>query len=1309
MKSKMLGALALLTLIGTLFVMQSAEQHAPTADAAAGSIAALNVGTCLTTDDAVFKGDCEDGNGNPRLSGSGSERWEIRDEIVGVSTLYATYAHDPKTQSDAPRAILQDSDLLKISIADADRDKRSGVLIRGESYAGLNDDSDNDNAATDFDEDATGSLAAVISKDLSDAELDFDREQDPDATDTTHDIVFTSEDALNDGIEVYQSVAAGPAASFIENSSTYTLNFRRQGCVDTGSESATGTDACDDPTESHWQFAPGDFDVDDGAAVRFYGCVSTDGDAVCANDGTAPNFTDPIKRLTELKVDEDTSSGEAAGDLAPWLVVNASVPDGKDVVILAIYYQTSSAENLVGGDVYHSCGTDSRLVDRGGATGWQCDADDINDNNNDGPTTKKDGVTDVVYTSNEKSRNQALMVRARADGDLDDRTVNLYLTETGRFNGVYQGYLRLTDANGDGRGAGADPMDWGRHVIGGDDGVEATLAVESGPVTIEYRDSNGTNQSLRIEIDKTPPTVTITSPAHGSSSGDQTPDFAGTLEDADSGLADESFRLVVDNQVEQKTGKNSDFALNRKAPDATGVTGPDEGLNRIEDYAGYDTNDLFGIVSAASSLYDLGDDQCRDDAPDCFIEAEAYEDGATSGTFDDSLRLDLYDGTSDFTVRDREFDIDFQAFVMDMAGNIGFSDSDPSNPRYINDLGAEDGKRKPGNVLGYYSAHIMKLDEKDPEIRTSRSATGYYGLNSDDDPIPDRSGVMVVFDGPIAPSTVSANTFTVELDDGTPASIVEAHATKNFAFLKLAADLASDATPEIDIAQGEKVEDMAGNETFGREVPAFDANDGISPKLTVTLSGGSGSGTGHEGPDRLTKDQITINISSDETLQSAPRIAVVCSSLAWNEGKAGTVGSSDLIGKDIDDFIANRNGAFDNKPSETPVMTSPRAGSSADPYQYTCGYDRNDDKFDDDYENGMVGDVSALSRPGENWDYTWKKGTTHEDGTLTVVAFARDRSRFDNIDATEMVQNWGSASAEFTLDTKVVYPDPSGDIRKGGDLQPAPDGSSKETRPFVLIEFGEATTVTLDSVELDGVEVASEFEQPDHNRFLYWPLSLSKGDHEVEVQASDAAGNEASFSYDFEVVARGDFVIGLNAGWNAISVPADPRDTAIGSVFTDPAITTVIGWDTQGWRIAMRRDGVWESNEKYGVLNEIRAKYGYWVKSNGFVRQPVELKGGTSRDAGGTPILISIPTEPGWNFVGVVDQDGDQTEDHFDTSLKGSDNAFILAGEYLGSNYVRAYTWDATFSRFDVVRPDDGMTIGKGVWVYYPEGTGIAP
>ena len=469
---------------------------------------------------------------------------------------------------------------------------------------------------------------------------------------------------------------------------------------------------------------------------------------------------------------------------------------------------------------------------------------------------------------------------------------------------------------------------------------------------------------------------------------------------------------------------------------------------------------------------------------------------------------------------------------------------------------------------------------------------------------------------------------------------------------------------------------------------------------------------------KLTKDNITVHVASDEPLAGAPELNVVCSTLRWNRDSETTIEENNVDSRhDIDDYVANRSGAFTEKPSKAtvdkPTVTKPRSNNTKAAanatYEYTC-HDNNDDGFGDNFD---ITPLNTRSRPGENWDQTWQNQTGDaqklNNGTLTVVAFGRDRSRYEDPTGDKMLENWGSASAEFTLDTKVVYPDPNSDITKGGDLQPKPNGESKEARPFVLIEFLESTTVTLDSVELDGVEIASEFEQPDHNRFVYWPESLSQGDHEIEVEATDAAGNEAFFSYDFETVARGDFVMGLNAGWNAISVPADPVDTAIGSVFTDPAITTVIGWDTQGWRIAMRRDGVWESNEKYGALNEIRAKYGYWVKSNGFVRQAVELKGGTSRDAGGTPILISIPTEPGWNFVGVVDQDGDQTEDHFSLTLQDTGKNAIKAGEYLGSNYVRAYTWDATFSRFDVVRPDDTMTIGDGVWVYYPEGTGIAP
>ena len=51
----------------------------------------------------------------------------------------------------------------------------------------------------------------------------------------------------------------------------------------------------------------------------------------------------------------------------------------------------------------------------------------------------------------------------------------------------------------------------------------AVLGVESGPITISYRDTDGKKQTLRIEIDTQPPAINVAAPAHGSSSGDQSP------------------------------------------------------------------------------------------------------------------------------------------------------------------------------------------------------------------------------------------------------------------------------------------------------------------------------------------------------------------------------------------------------------------------------------------------------------------------------------------------------------------------------------------------------------------------------------------------------------------------------------------------------------------------------------------------------------------------------------------------------------------------------------------------------------------
>ena len=151
--------------------------------------------------------------------------------------------------------------------------------------------------------------------------------------------------------------------------------------------------------------------------------------------------------------------------------------------------------------------------------------------------------------------------------------------------------------------------------------------------------------------------------------------------------------------------------------------------------------------------------------------------------------------------------------------------------------------------------------------------------------------------------------------------------------LKLKDELASDATPIVGIAEGEEVEDLAGNSANRQKLGFVQIKDGIAPRLTVILSGGSGIGTGDEGLNRLTKETIDIQITSDEALRGAPRVVVICESLRWTESVDGQD-----VERDIDDFIANRNGTFARRPQE-PSDTS-----------YTCGYDADDDGMEDVFE-----------------------------------------------------------------------------------------------------------------------------------------------------------------------------------------------------------------------------------------------------------------------------------------------------------------------------------------------------------------------
>ncbi len=1246
LSSRILTALAVLILAVAVVAVRAGSPG--TVEAATGTIDVLNVGTCYATDTDVFAvGDCDDGDEEAGYSVAG------RDTITETGTVYATYAHDPKTAPDSPRGVLENSNLIKISVKDSGRDLRTPVLLgagdnepcqvvdeaatAGEGCSATGPYYGEDDPDTDVDE--SGYLA-VIRKDYTNTLV-----ADP------HDFRWWER-----GITTETAIAIDGTDDRVISGITINKN---------GVTEADGTPPPYKPM----------FTVDgDDSPINLYGMYDADGTGTDAN----PEFR---KLNNFLGIDEDVGSGRVANEtgegeqeVAPWFSVQVALPDGASATVMYVVYMTSEREVLVGGSTRQDYASDSS-------------------------NTRAQGKNEPAFTKAERkpepsADSAALVVEARSDGR--EGSKHLQLMETSRFSGEYVGYLELTDENGNDKAADDSPQNWGLEVkdaTGPAMGEAAVLGVESGPVEIVYKDTDGATKKLPIQIDTVPPMVQIDTPAHNSEGQDTSPEFSGAYSDSESGLRKSTFRLYLDHTNDvQENGIKGKAALDLRVDMDNGygvITAPtgatDATVESQGDYKGYTADDpTYGVIRH-DDVFGLENGDVKK------IDGDNHDDGAATGTFGDSERI-AFSPDADYNNT-----IDFQALVVDVAGNIGFSDSDDDGPRFINNYGEPKGsKRKTDryNVLGWYARHVFFLDETDPKIFTEQSVTGFYGEDDDDKPQVNRKGILVAFDRAVDPDSIDENTFTVTLDPtgpgatGASANLMDIDAQGRLVYLLLDEELASDATPMVDIASGQWVSDPAGNRLTGGDQDPFEANDGISPVITVSLSGGSGSGEGDEGPAKLTRNSIIVTIGADEEINSTPSLVVVCSNIAYDSD------DDDENDKELSDLVGSRSGALGN--------SSANFGS---PESYDCG---------DDYTDVNLQQAQSYSRPGLEWEYQWVNfsGTKAlKDGKLTVVAYARDRQQYKDAtadDATRAIDaqplaadtyNWGSATAEFRYDTMLDDPSPT----------PGEDETVTETRPFVLLTYSDKSTIAIDEFKIGGT--VQEMQVLGENRFLYWPEELSVGTHAIAVTAEDAAGNSDAYEYSFKLAERTPFNLKLIAGWNAVSFPANPVDPMIENVFTEGVVDMVAAWDisdpTKPWSIASRMEGEWSTHSDFATLTKVSAKYGYWVHAQGFVTQKIALIGQINRLDSGVvpPDLVAIPTEPGWNFVGVIDQDGDQTEDNFgDMLMTGTDG--VKAGDYLGKN-GKAYTWDPIRSRFDVLEAGDYVEIGDGIWVYY--GGGIAP
>lgn len=237
--------------------------------------------------------------------------------------------------------------------------------------------------------------------------------------------------------------------------------------------------------------------------------------------------------------------------------------------------------------------------------------------------------------------------------------------------------------------------------------------------------------------------------------------------------------------------------------------------------------------------------------------------------------------------------------------------------------------------------------------------------------------------------------------------------------------------------------------------------------------------------------------------------------------------------------------------------------------------------------------------------------------------------------------------------------------------------------------------VTLTAVTLDGADVSGSVSEESVGSFIVALGELAVGAYSVAFSGADQVGNTRSETIAFTVAVRPDFTVSLSTGWNLISFPGTPADTAIATVIdgtsgTNHPIDVVMTYAPTGqggWLINTRGDdGLW-ATEGQNILTTLDGTTAYWVRTDSFEDLSVTIPG----VRGGTATLLPVLTlSKGWNLLPMLDVSGAPA------------TATTTAAAYLdGLSVSRIYEYNTRGDQFDSVNTATGvLSYGKGYWVY---------
>ena len=600
-------------------------------------------------------------------------------------------------------------------------------------------------------------------------------------------------------------------------------------------------------------------------------------------------------------------------------------------------------------------------------------------------------------------------------------------------------------------------------------------------------------------------------------------------------------------------------------------------------------------------------------------------------------------------------DTNWEIVATDRVGNTTTTDADDEDAR---------------------DAFKVVIDNVKPTFRSAETGTGWDPAAGDDGASESsEAGIWLVFenddigalDDKIDSSSVQIGDFI--LSDGIV--IDEVYVDSNNVYLNLTADLPGDAEPSVQMLAG-VISDDAGN---SNNTLSIDVDDKIAPTFTVTITGDTASRP-------IAKTELTVRVDSSEPLTSAPTIYFVDFEATPN----------------VDDIVIK---------GETSDTMSAVTGS--------------DTAWQESYEDGDMG-VSASGLIGFivlGTDENANDGVTDGGATAGVAPSTGDALDIEKMNSSGLLAELDAAPPEVTE-----------------TLLPGANDETESTNPFIRLAFDDTdeygvsgadsggfkidqdnddedkvttdshTTVTITAITLDGDDILGAVARIDDETFNVATAGLSLGAHELKYTAEDAVGNDKDFTYDFDVIDRSDYKVGMSPGWNLISLPGTPVDSDLDSVLPDSMkASRILSWVNGAFEVNERgSDGTWDAS---GGVTEMVAGSGYWIFTTAFedIEALIPLPDPSN-------ILPTVAVVGGWNLLGVIDLDqaGDGTG-------VGNPNTYMASIEFsvVYSYDTQGNSWYRLTNGGTCAAPDsppalaDCMSTGTGYWVWVNKAGTLVP